>query len=110
MQFSALPEELHSKLPLALRKELLEHFQVDGVTPLTYSDIARLLDERDDRIVARIDEFARLQGNRCSASERPQEVEEVVEGVSGGIFQKFQWGGRLECFVPEGFTFLPNVM
>ena len=102
---SALPEELHSKLPLALRKELLEHFQVDGVTPLTYSDIARLLDERDDRIVARIDEFARLQGNSCSANERPQEVEEFVEGVSGGIFQKFQWGGRLECFVPEGFTF-----
>ena len=55
--------------------------------------------------MARIDEFARLQGNSRSANERPQEVEEFVEGVSGGIFQKFQWGGRLECFVPEGFMF-----
>ena len=47
---AALPTDLQSTLPKALSREIMDHFQIEGVIPLTYADVVRLLDERQSTL------------------------------------------------------------
>ena len=103
---AALPTDLQSTLPKALSREIMDHFQIEGVIPLTYADVVRLLDERQSTLLQHIDRLATTPRttDETTLPSPPTTGQELQLGHHS-VFQYFQWGGVLQCFVPEGFKF-----
>ena len=105
--FSARMDALEHKLPVDVFKMLMEHFRVDGVAPVNMADMKAMLDERQAEILQRLEQILRENGvqstQRCCADEVALNSRRSQEASTDYMW--WEWGGRLKCMVPSGFTF-----
>ena len=107
-----IPEKLTAAIPKAVREELMDHFRIEGVAPVNMADVRTAVTESESRVVARLEDFGarftNLLASNTSSSVISEHTVEAVEsggGSSIGEEPSFRWGGRLHCFVPQGFQF-----
>jgi len=107
-----IPEKLTAAIPKAVREELMDHFRIEGVAPVNMADVRTAVTESESRVVARLEDFGarftNLLASNTSSSVISEHTAEAVEsggGSSIGEEPSFRWGGRLHCFVPQGFQF-----
>lgn len=90
--------DLREDLPKALRREILDNFQVDGALPLTQVDLDRSL----DAIVVRLEDSIDRRFNSQKVAETPAVVEPPPLPAVGD-FDSWTWGGRVGQFFPPTF-------
>ena len=106
-----LPGQLMSQLPEAVKTNLMENFSIEGVAPVNMPDVRRVVNESESRVMARLEEFGvqvnnMFQHSSSLRNEQPQvEGADILVGSSFGDQPTFRWGGRICCYVPEGFQF-----
>lgn len=88
-------------VPALVKTCILANFSVDGVVPVTTSELHRAIQDSSRMIIDTIS--TRLQGNVVPA---PSPSSEPPETVEARHFRTFQWAdGSLGRYVPENFCF-----
>jgi hypothetical protein len=92
-----------AEVPLELRRDLLEHFTIEGVAPVNMSDIKTLLAEHHNELFEQFSLFHSTAKNTCTAIEDTAPSTKPAACYSG--FMEWEWGGQSGRMFPETFEF-----
>ena len=106
-----------AELPEELKKTLLENFRIDGVVPLTHSEmqlvIRSAIEESSGKLLAAVSEM--MQASSLAGRHENmlafEEYEQFPQNIAGDgavgeiVYASFQWDGRIDHAVPKGFEF-----
>ncbi len=107
--FKTIVIERFERIPEEVKQVMLDNFRIDGIVPLTPSQIHSMFSDMEARFVATItahNEILQQSWSRHSTSD----VRSGTRTASGdnsandGLYATFQWGGRFHP-VPEDFSF-----
>lgn len=89
--------EINTLLPAAIVTEIRQHVVVEGMQPLSLTDLNRVLDERMNQMLDRINTLGNIQRNAG-----PVEVNNNnnINNNIGG-YPTYNWGGRLHPCPPN---------
>ena len=90
-----------SQQPSQLRSMILENFRVENVVPISSRDIERMLNERDERMFARMISFTEANHSSIIANTI---IGSGTDARQSFEFSYFTWGGKLRM-CPENFEF-----
>ena len=91
-------------IPETLRGMIMDHFVVEGVSPLNMADVQRLFDEREARLM---EAFNRAISASIPTSTQSQESvsTENNQDATGQGFTTWYWGGKFGRYCPQDFKF-----